>query len=114
MNNSSQLLLSLKSSLEVPASHSDLHACAYLWLCHLHVIGKCVHQQPVLDELLPLGLLHLQVAVVVVGHDDAVRVVSQLDYVAVVIAHDPFAINTARRRVHQDVPLLQLPEDVLV
>lgn len=38
----------------------------------LLVIGEAVHQQPLLDELLPLGTLRLQVTVVVVGHDDAV------------------------------------------
>lgn len=80
----------------------------------LLVVGKGVHQQPLLDELLPLGVLSLQVSVVVVGHDNAVRVDGQLDDVAVVVAHHPLPVDGAGRRVHQDLSPLQLVEDVLV
>ena len=64
------------------------------------VINKRVHEEPVLDEALPLRLLALQVTVRVVGHDDAVRVVRQLDDEAVVITHYSFASHAARWREH--------------
>lgn len=41
-------------------------------LGHLLVIYKGIHEKPLVDELLPLGLLISQVSVVVVGDDDAV------------------------------------------
>lgn len=80
----------------------------------LHIVGERVHEQPLLDELPPLGILLLQVAVVVVGHDDAVRADGQLDDVAVVVTHHPLAVDAARGRVHQDAPALQLVQYVLV
>lgn len=55
------------------------------------VINKGVHEQPLLDEALPLRLLPLEVPVHVVGHDDAVRLEGVLDDVAVVIADHSFA-----------------------
>lgn len=80
----------------------------------LLVVDEAEHEQPLLDEPLPAGVLCLQVPVVVVGHDHAVQVEGQLDDVAVVIAHHPLAVDAARRRVDQDLFLLQLVQDVLV
>lgn len=80
----------------------------------LLVISECIHQQPLLYELLPLGVLHLQVTVVVVGHNDAVRVEGQLDNVAVIIAHHPLTVHAAGRRVHKDLLPLQLVENMLI
>lgn len=80
----------------------------------LLVIGECVHQQPLLYELLPLGILCLQVAVVVIGHYDAVWVEGQLDDVPVVVAHHPLAVYAARWCVYQDLPPLQLMENMLI
>lgn len=80
----------------------------------LLVIGKGVHQQPFLDELLPLRVLRLQVSVVVVGHDDPICVEGQLDDVAIIVAHHPLPVNETWRRVHQDLPPLQLMENMLV
>lgn len=80
----------------------------------LLVVSEGVHQQPLLYELFPLGILGLQVTVVVVGHDDAVRVEGQLDDVPVIVAHHPLTVNAAGRRVHQDLPPLQLMEYMLV
>lgn len=39
------------------------------------VINERVHEEPLLDEALPLWLLPLQVTVGVIGHDDAVGLV---------------------------------------
>lgn len=80
----------------------------------LHVIGERVHEQPLLDELLPLGVFHLQVTVIIIGHYDAVRVVGQLDDVAIIVTYHALAVNAARGRVHQDVPALQIIQYVLV
>lgn len=52
----------------------------------LLVVNERVHEEPLLDEALPLWLLPLQVTVGVVGHDDAVGLVRQLDDEAVVVA----------------------------
>lgn len=60
------------------------------------VINEGVHEQPLLDEALPLRLLSLKVPVHVVGHDDAVRLEGQLDNEAVVITDDTFACDTSR------------------
>lgn len=80
----------------------------------LLVVSEGIHQQPLLYELLPLGVLRLQVTVVVVGHDDAVGVEGQLDDVPVVVTHHPLPLHAAGRRVHQDLSPLQLMEDVLI
>lgn len=80
----------------------------------LLVIGKRVHQEPLLNELFPLGVLRLQVSVVVVGHDDSVWLHRQLDDVSVIVTHHPLAVHTAGRRVHQDLPPLQFMEDMLI
>ncbi len=39
---------------------------------YLLVVHKGIHEQPLIDELLPLGLLISQVSVVVIGDNDAV------------------------------------------
>lgn len=80
----------------------------------IHVVSEGVHQQPLLDEPLPLWLLGLQVAVVVIGDDDAVGAEGQLDDVAVVVADHPLAIDAARWCEDQDISPFQLIEDVLV
>lgn len=98
----------------IPFAFSSTSSHATACPAHLHIVGERVHEQPFLDELLPLGILQLQVAVVIVGHDDAVRVVGQLDDVAVVVTHHSLAVDAARGRVHQDVPALQLIQYVLV
>lgn len=80
----------------------------------LLVVDEAEHEQPLLDEPLPSGVLRLQVPIVVVGHDHPVRLEGHLDDVTVVVANDPFAVDGARRRVDQDLLLLQLVQDVLV
>lgn len=80
----------------------------------LLVIDEAVHQQPLLYELLPLGILRLQVAIVVVGHDDTVWIAGQLDDVSVIVAHHPLTLYTAGWCVHQDLPPLQLVENMLI
>lgn len=59
------------------------------------VIDEGVHEQPLLDEALPLGFLCLKVPVHVVGHDDAVRLVGQLDDEAVVVTNHPLTCHAA-------------------
>jgi len=86
----------------------------YAWLASLLIVDEGVHEQPLVDALPPLGPLRLQVLVRVVGHDHAVRLVRQLDDEAVVVAHDAPPAHAARWREHQDLPLLQLCQDVLV
>lgn len=78
------------------------------------VVYKGVHEQPLLDEALPLRLLPLEVAVHVVGHDHTVRLVGQLDDEPVVVADHAFAGDAARRRENQDLLLLQVPQDMLI
>lgn len=73
---------------------------------YLVVIDKRIHEQPLVDELLPLGLLVSQVSVVIVGDDDAVRLVGQLDDEAVVIANHSPTLDTPRRSEDQDLFLL--------
>lgn len=80
----------------------------------LLVVDEGVHEQPLLDEAAPLGLVALQVAVKVVGHDDAVRLEGVLHDEAVVVADNAFPCDAAGRREHQDLLLLQLPQDVLI
>ena len=78
------------------------------------VIDKGVHEQPLLDETLPLLPLALQVPVRVIGDHDAVRLKGQLHDEAVVIADYPLATHPPRRCEHQDLLLLQVPQDVLI
>lgn len=80
----------------------------------LLVIDKRVHQQPLIDELLPLGFLVGQVPVVVIGHDDPVRLESQLHDEPVVVAHHSPSLHSPRRREHQDLLLLKLAQDLLI
>lgn len=58
------------------------------------VVDKGIHEQPLVDESLPLRLLSLKVPVHVVGHDDAVRLEAVLDYEAVVVADHALACDT--------------------
>lgn len=78
------------------------------------VINKGIHEQPLLNEALPLRLLSLKVSVHVIGHDDAVRLVAQLDDETVVVTDHPFARNTSRWREHHNLPFLQVSENVLI
>lgn len=78
------------------------------------VINKGVHEQPLLDEALPLGLFSLKVPVHVIGHNDAIRLIRQFDNEPVIITDHTFACNTARRCEHQNLPPLQVSENVLI
>ena len=80
----------------------------------LLIVDEGVHEQALLDALPPFGPLRLQVLVGVVGHDHGAQLVRQLHDEAVVVAHHPLPPDAARRREHQDLPLLQLRQDVLV
>lgn len=46
--------------------------CPSLIHSYLLVIDKGIHEQPLIDELLPLRLLISQVSVIIIGHNDAV------------------------------------------
>ena len=81
---------------------------------HSLVVDEEVHEQALLDEAPPLGVLSLEVAVRVVGHDDARRLVRQLDDEAVVVADHAPALHASRRCEHQQLLLLQPPQDLLV
>lgn len=101
--------------LPLHTPHTPLHVYSGpKLLSDLLVVSERVHQQPLLYELLPLGVLRLQVTVVVVGHDDTVGVDGQLDDVAVIVAHHPLPVHTAGWRVHQDLSPLQLVENMLI
>lgn len=78
------------------------------------VIDEAVHQEPFLNELLPLWFLVLQVPVVVVGDDDAVRITGQLDNETVIITNNTSALNTTRWGEDQDLLFFQLPQDLLI
>lgn len=78
------------------------------------VVDEGVHEQPLVDEALPLWFLCLKISVHVIGHDDAVRLVGQLDNEAVVIANHPFTRHAAWRCEHQNLLLLQVSQDVLI
>lgn len=78
------------------------------------VINKGVHEQPLLNEALPLWYISLKVPVHVVGHDDAVGLVGQLDNEAVVVTDHPFACDMPRWCEHQDLPPLQVSQNVLI
>lgn len=78
------------------------------------VIDEGVHEQPLLDEALPLLPLALEVTVRVVGNHDPIRFIGQLHDESVVIAHHPLATHAPRWCEHQDLLLLQFPQDVLV
>lgn len=72
----------------------------------LLVIYKRVHQQTLINEFLPLWLFVGQVAIVVIGHDDAVWLIGQFDNETVIVAHNTASLNTARRGEDQDLILL--------
>lgn len=57
------------------------------------VIDKGVHEQPLLYEAFPLRLFPLQVSVGIIGHDDAVHIICQLDDESVIIAHHPLSCH---------------------
>lgn len=95
----------------------ELYSVTRKWkppLKNSHVINKGVHEQPLVDEALPFRLLPLKVPVHVVGHDDAVRLVRQLDDEPVVVADHSFASDATRRCEHQSLPPLQVSQDVLI
>ena len=80
----------------------------------LLVIDKGVHEKPLLYEAFPLRVLSLEITVRVIGHNDAIRSVCQLDNEAVVIADHPFASDAARRCKYQTFLPLKVPQNVLV
>lgn len=71
----------------------------------LLVINKGVHEQTLVNKFFPLRLLIGQVSVVVIGNDDAIRLVSQLYDEAVVIADHASSLHTSRRGEDQDLLL---------
>lgn len=81
---------------------------------HVPVVDKGEHEQPLLNEPLPLGVLALQVTVVVIGDDDAIPLVGHLHDVAVVVADHALAIHLARRGVHEHRLALQLLQHMLL
>lgn len=78
------------------------------------VVDEGIHEQPLLDEALPLGLLSLQVPVHVVGDHDAVGLEGMLDNEAVVVADDALSSDAAGGSEHQDLLPLQVSQDVLI
>lgn len=88
--------------------------CLDVTVGHLLVIYKGIHEKPFIDELLPLGLLISQVSVVIVGDDDAVWLIGQLDDEAVVIANHASALDAPRRSEDQDLFLLKATQDFLI
>lgn len=78
------------------------------------IINEGEHEQPLLDEPLPLGVLALQVAVVVIGDDDTVLLVGHLHDIAVIVADHPLAVHLAGRGVHQHLLPLQLLQHMLL
>lgn len=85
-----------------------------IWDLSLLVIDKGIHEQPLIDELLPLWFLICQVSVVIVGDDDAVGLVRQLHNEAVIIANHTTALDTPRWGEHQNLLLLQATQDLLI
>lgn len=81
---------------------------------HSLVVDEGIHEQPLVDELLPLRLLVSQVSVVVVGDDDAVRLVGQLDNEAVVVANHAATLDAPRRGEDEDLLLLEAAQDLLI
>lgn len=80
----------------------------------LLVIDKGIHEQPLVDELLPLWFLIRQISVVIVGDDDAVGLVRQLHNEAVVVANHTTALDAPRWGEHQNLLLLQATQDLLI
>lgn len=78
------------------------------------VVDEGIHEQPLLDEALPLGLLSLQVSIHVVGDHDAVGLKGMLDDEAVIIADDTLACNPAGWSEHQNLLPLQVSQNVLI
>ena len=81
---------------------------------HESIVGKRVHQLPLLHHLLVGCLLAHQVPVVVVGHDDALILAGQVEDEAVVVAHDSTTGHVPGRSQDQDSLLFQLEQDALV
>lgn len=80
----------------------------------LLVVDKGIHEQTLIYELLPLGLLVGQVPVVVVRDDDAVRLIRQLDDEAVVIADHAAALDAPRWSEDEGFFLLEATQNVLI
>lgn len=80
----------------------------------LLVIHKGIHEQPLVDELLPLGLFISKVSVVVVGDDDAIRLVGELDNEAVVIANHASSLHPPRGSEDENLLLLKATQDFLI
>jgi hypothetical protein len=81
---------------------------------HELVIDEGVHEQSLLDKALPLLPLGLEVPVCVVGDHNTVGLEGQLHNEAVIVAHYSLATHAPRWCEHQDLLLLQFPQDVLV
>lgn len=71
------------------------------------VIHKRIHQQPLLYKLLPFWLFNLKVSVVIIGHNDAIRIKSQFDYEPVIIADNPPALDSSGWCEDENLFLLQ-------
>lgn len=85
-----------------------------IWDLSLLIIDKGIHEQPLINELLPLWFLICQVSVVIVGDDDAVGLVCQLHNEAVIIANHTTALDTPRWGKHQNFLFLQATQDLLI
>lgn len=74
----------------------------------LLVIDKRVHQETLFYELLPLWLFILQVPVVVIRHNNSIRIIRQLHYEAIIVAHHSPSLNSPRWGENQDLLFFQL------
>lgn len=86
---------------------SFLYSSSISSLAYLLVVYKGVHQQTLVNEFLPLWLLIGQITVVVVGDDDAIRLIGQFDDEAVIIANHTASLHTARWSEDQDLLFFQ-------
>lgn len=82
--------------------------------CSLLVIDKTVHEKPFLNELFPLWLFVLQISIVIVRHDDAVRIARQFNNKPIIITDDAPSLHSPRRSEDKDFLFLQLPQDFLI
>jgi hypothetical protein len=81
---------------------------------NLLVIYERIHQDPLLDYFPELRILAEKISIVVVGDDNAVRLVGQSEDVAIVVAGDSLSTHQPRRCENQRAITLQVVENLLV
>jgi hypothetical protein len=97
-----------------PGTHIQNLEYRKITIFNLLVINERIHQDPLLDYFPELRILAEKISIVVVGDDNAVRLVGQSEDVAIVVAGDSLATHQPRRCENQRAITLQVVENLLV